>query len=198
MLTGFAYCSSSASYWPLRASFFVLLSWLRTHPVEYHVHQTPLLPQSCDCCTNATPWLTSLSRRAAWPPPAMRTSWTSSHRASISGLLWRWAPLTTCWSTSPSVRNMPGSEVASPNCAVLWYWGRLPPFELDVHGTNIFGHVLWSLKRLLKPKNVQFSCHTSKIHTPFVETRTLWLELNVTHTSHNKWPKIQTDTNALE
>lgn len=61
----------------------------------------------------ATPWPSSWSRQAAWPPPASRPSWTSSPRASTSGLPWQWAPLKTCWSTSPSVRNTPKSEAAA-------------------------------------------------------------------------------------
>lgn len=61
----------------------------------------------------ATPWPSSWSRQAAWPPPASRPSWTSSPRASTSGLPWRWAPPKTCWSTSPSVRNTPKSEAAA-------------------------------------------------------------------------------------
>lgn len=104
----------------------------------------PPSPQSCGCCTKATPWPTSWSRRVAWPPPASRPSWTSSQRASTSGLPWQWAPRRMCWSTSPSARNTPRSESA-PTRSDNHRWPAKNPVSPTFHfyGTEFASFWAW-------------------------------------------------------
>lgn len=70
-------------------------------------------PQSCGCCTSATPSPSSWSRRGAWPPPALRGCWTSSRRGSTSGCPSWSAPPTTSTSTWPLSRSTSESSAAS-------------------------------------------------------------------------------------
>lgn len=105
---------------------------------DKHTNQLPSFPRSCGCCTRATPWLTSSSRRAAWPPPATRTSWTSSLRASTRGRPWPWAPPTTWRNTSPSARGTPRNEDGAEPLKSASNWTCLlyicfPPSCLSCH-----------------------------------------------------------------
>lgn len=94
---------------------FIMLSYsCKKH--KLNVFFFKFSPQSCGCCTSATPSLSSSSRREALPPPALRGYWTFSLNRSTSGSPSWSAPPTTSTSTCPLSRSANNQD--SPNICI--------------------------------------------------------------------------------